>query len=120
MVVDDEPFFLDILREFMITHGYQASAFQSSTEALVRLRETPQKFDAIITDQTMPEMTGVQLAAEIKMFNPQIPIILCTGYSETITEETAKNYGIAKFLMKPITRDELARALHDVLQPSEK
>jgi len=120
LVVDDEPFFLDVLRENLTALSYRVTVFQRSTEALDRLHAEPDAFDVILTDQTMPEMTGVQLAAEAKKINPHIPIILYTGYNETVTEETAANFGITKFLLKPINRQELAQAVRDVLQTTEE
>ena len=65
-------------------------------------------------------MTGVQLAAEIRQLNQEVPIILCTGFSEDINEQTVQHYGISKFLLKPITRQQLAEAVHSILSPSDQ
>ena len=70
----------------------------------------------MITDQAMPEMTGVQLVSEIRKLNGNVPVILCTGYSETVSEQTIKHYLINKFLLKPISRRDLAQAVHEVLK----
>ena len=118
-MVDDEPFFLDVMKEVLTGQGYRVAAYQSSREALERLHADSQAFDILITDQTMPELTGVQLTAEVRKLNPRMPIILCTGYSETINAETAATYGIARFLMKPVHQLELVRAVHEVLHPDE-
>ena len=115
LVVDDEPFFLDVMCQLLKSLSYQATAFQDSTQALEALKKGPESFDLLISDQTMPGLTGVQLAAEAKKVNPGLPIILCSGYSETVSHATAANFGIAKFLLKPINQYELATALRKVL-----
>ncbi len=96
--------------------GYRVTCHQSSIRALDDLRVAPAAFDLILTDQSMPEMTGVQLAAEIRKTNPSVPIILCTGYSETVTAQSARTLGINQILMKPVTRQELAQTVHRILQ----
>ncbi|MCK5057146.1 MAG: response regulator, partial [Candidatus Aminicenantes bacterium] len=75
----------------------------------------PDKFDLVITDQTMPHMTGVQLAGELKNIRPDIPVILCTGFSENINEENYASKGINSFIMKPLGIDEIARAVRRIL-----
>jgi CheY-like chemotaxis protein len=115
LFIDDELFFLEAMEEQLNSLGYQVMAVQSSLNALEIIKSAPHGFDLIITDQTMPDMTGVQLSAEIHRLNLQIPIILCTGFSETITEQTARDYGISKFLMKPVNRGDLAKAVYEVL-----
>ena len=115
LVVDDEPFFLDVMQQILKTLSYRVTAFQSSRQALEKLREEPYAFDILITDQTMPGLTGVQLAAETIKINPNLPIILCSGYSDTVSKATAANFGITKFLLKPISQRELASSLRKVL-----
>ncbi|MCM2286148.1 MAG: transporter substrate-binding domain-containing protein [Desulfobacula sp.] len=115
LIVDDEFFFMDVVRETLGHLGYQVVACQSSLKALETFRQAPGKVDLIITDQTMPEMTGVQLIAEIRKTGSMLPILLCTGYSDTVTEQSARHYGINQFLMKPVTTDDLAWAVHDAL-----
>ncbi len=119
LVVDDEPLFLDLLRQILQTLAYRVTAVHSSIEVLEKLRLNPTDFDMLISDQTMPDMTGVQLAAEVHKINPGLPIILCTGYSDVVSKETAANFGIANFLMKPISQYELAQAVQEVLQKSK-
>ena len=120
LVIDDEPFFLEVVRELLTGLEYAVTAEQSSQSALQRIHQDPTAFDLIITDQTMPEMTGVQLVSEIRHLNQQVPIILCTGFSEDINERTAQHYGISKFLQKPITRQQLAEAVHSIISPNIK
>ena len=115
LVVDDEPFFLDVLRQMLTSLSYRVTAFLNSTEALKKLADAPNSFDMLISDQTMPGMTGVQLAAEAKRINSHMPIILCSGYSDTVSKATAANFGITKFLLKPISQRELANAVRKVL-----
>ena len=116
LCVDDEAVFLEVVQKHLEGLGYRAAASQSSVEARDRLLAEPDAFDLIITDQTMPELTGVQLAAEIRKRNPTVPIILCTGYSEAVTAQTARQLGITALIMKPVTRKELAKTVHQALQ----
>ena len=115
LCVDDEAVFLEVVQKHLEGLGYRVSACRNSVEARNRLLAAPDAFDLIITDQTMPEVTGVQLAAEIRKRNPTVPIILCTGYSEAVTAQTARQLGIDALLMKPVTRKELARTVHHAL-----
>jgi CheY-like chemotaxis protein len=114
--VDDERFFLDVVREHLELMGYRVVAFRNSPAALEHFRENIDGFDVIITDQTMPEMTGIQLTAEIRKYNRDIPIILCTGYSEGISEQTTLHFGISKILMKPVSRRDIALTVNEALQ----
>ncbi len=115
LLVDDELFFLDVVRENLSYLGYRVTARQSSLKALEVFSRNPEGFDLLVTDQTMPEMTGVQLAAEIRKYNPRLPVVLCTGYSETVTEQSARHYGITRFVMKPVNARELAVAVREAL-----
>ncbi len=115
LLVDDELFFLDALKEHLEHLNYDVVGFQSSMSALNSFGEHPEYFDLVITDQTMPKMTGVQLIAEIRRIREDIPIILCTGFSETVTESTAEQFGISKFMMKPVHRAILGHAVSDLL-----
>ena len=87
----------------------------SSLEALATFQNQPDRFDAVITDQTMPGMTGIDLARRMLQIRPDLPIILCTGYSNLVNEEQAKTYGIKGFAMKPLTMKEIATLLRKVL-----
>jgi CheY-like chemotaxis protein len=90
-----------------------------STEALRDFAEHPDEFDLIITDQTMPKMTGVTLAEKLLQIRPRIPIILCTGYSDLVSEETARARGIRELVMKPLARKEMVEVIHRVLERKE-
>jgi CheY-like chemotaxis protein len=119
LFVDDEPFFLDAITEQLESLGYRVETTHDGRDALAQLQADLPAFDMVMTDQTMPEMTGVQLAGQIRKLSPDIPIILCTGYSETVTEETAGRFGISKFLMKPINRENLAFAVYHALKRTD-
>jgi len=91
------------------------TARTSSIEALEAFRANPGRFDLVITDFTMPNMTGMELTKELLKLRSDIPIILCTGYSEHINEDKAKGYGVRAFLMKPVVLDEIANTIRKVL-----
>ena len=77
--------------------------------------ENPRRFDLMVTDMTMPQMTGLKLSQKILSLNPNIPIILCTGYNETITEAEAKRNGIREFVLKPVPLQKMAHLIRQVL-----
>ena len=95
--------------------GYEVMVRTSSVEALEDFRADPFRFDAVVTDQTMPNITGEALAREMLQIRPDVPIILCTGFSHAITSEKAKAMGIRAFLLKPLLIKDLGRALREVL-----
>ena len=122
LFVDDEKIIADMVTRMLEHLGYEVSANTDSTEALEVFRSSPHMFDLVITDMTMPGMTGVDMAKELMKIRQDIPIILCTGYSESITEESAKNMGIREFVMKPFVMEKLATVIQEVFagQPSSK
>jgi len=95
--------------------GYNVVSRTSPIEALELFKAKPDHFDLVITDQTMPGMTGDALARELMGINPNLPIIICTGYSHTIDQERAKQIGVKAFVMKPILMHEIAAAVRKVL-----
>ena len=95
--------------------GYSVTAETDSGRALDLFRTRPDDFDAVITDQTMPELTGEQLARELLDIRPDFPIILCTGYSSKMDAEKANFVGISAFIMKPVDKRELSRTIRQVL-----
>jgi signal transduction histidine kinase/CheY-like chemotaxis protein len=95
--------------------GYEVTARTDSTEALREFSEKPQNFDLVITDMTMPHITGDELAQKLLDIKPDIPVILCTGFNEDITEEKALAMGIQKFVMKPVIKNDLASTIRTVL-----
>jgi CheY-like chemotaxis protein len=99
--------------------GYRVTAAANGPEALAIFRENPGDFALVITDMTMPGMTGAELSLEILKIKPGFPIILCTGFSELISEGEAKELGIRRFLMKPVFLDTLAWEIRTVLDASQ-
>ncbi len=115
MVVDDEEAIVQMEKVFLESLGYKVTTKVSGVEAFAEFRENPGDFDLILTDQTMPIMTGVDLSKEIMKIKPDLPIILCTGYSSMITKEEAKEIGIKKFAKKPIDVKDLAEMVRQAL-----
>ena len=95
--------------------GYQVTTAKHPTAAWNLFLENPSQFDLVITDQTMPDTTGITLAQKMLRVRKEMPIILCTGYSETVSAERAKEVGISAFVMKPVVKTELAEAIRRVL-----
>jgi len=100
--------------------GYQVTARTSSIEALEAFRNRPEKFHLVLTDQTMPNMTGTELAVNLLAIRPDIPVILCTGFSEVVSEKKAKSVGIKDFILKPIIRSEIAGVIRMALNSSKE
>ncbi|MDD2463178.1 MAG: PAS domain-containing protein [Desulfobulbus sp.] len=119
LYVDDEVMIAELGRTMLESLGYQPKAVTSSEEALRLFQSQPSFFDAVITDQTMPGMTGSVLAQRLLQIRPDLPIILCTGYSSIISEEKSKALGIKGFAMKPLILKDLALLLKKVLEDGE-
>ena len=115
LLVDDEEAILAMEKRMLERLGYQVTSRTSSLEALEAFRANPDKFDLIITDMAMPNMPGDKLSAELIKIRYDIPILLCTGFSETISEEKAISLGIKGFLFKPIVMKNLAQKIREVL-----
>jgi PAS domain S-box-containing protein len=115
LFIDDESIIADMGKSMLTKLGYQVTTRTSSLEALTTFQNQPEEFDLVITDQTMPEMTGSDLARHMLQIRPEIPIILCTGYSSQITEENAMSYGIKGYAIKPIARKDIAALIRKVL-----
>lgn len=119
LIVDDEEMLVDLLQSILETLGYKVTARTSSFECLEAFRNNPESFDVVITDQTMPNITGVDLAKEMMKIRPDVPIIICTGFSEQINSNKAKYMGIKAFVMKPIIMREIAKTVREVLDKKE-
>jgi len=120
LYVDDEQDLVDIATAMLESLAYELVGTTTPLKALELFRANPGKFDLVITDMAMPKMTGVELAKECMHIRPEIPIILCTGFTEAITEEEAKAMGIRAFVMKPIFKDKLALTITQVLHGKNK
>ncbi len=115
MIVDDEGEIAAMTKEMLEGLGYEISAFTSSAEALDAFAGAPSRYDLVITDLTMPQLTGVELARRLLEIRPDIPIILCSGLGETVSAETVGSAGIRKYLKKPILFREYGQAVRQVL-----
>ncbi len=114
LLVDDEVVILEMVSKMLKRFGYGITTFNSSTEALEAFRSDPDNFEMVITDMTMPNLTGDRLIIELKKIRPGIPVILCTGFSDRIPDAIISSIGIDRILVKPITREELAGAIRDI------
>jgi len=115
LFVDDEPPLAELGKEMLESLGYQVIAETSSIEALQTFSAQPDAFDLVITDMTMPGLTGRDLARKLMAIRTDLPVVLCTGFSEMIDERQSKEAGILEFVMKPYVTDSLARTIRKVL-----
>lgn len=120
LVVDDEAPVTRMVSKALETQGYHVTAHTSSTQALSVFKADPERFDLVLSDMTMPGMTGDQLAQEIMAIRPTIPVIITTGYSAPISEKAFKSSGIRDLLTKPVHKSTLAVAVRRVLDDAEK
>ena len=118
LFIDDEEMLVKLGNHMLSLLGYKVIAKISSLEAFKVFRANPEGFDLVITDMTMPGITGDKLAIEMMKIQPDIKVILCTGFSEHITEEKAKEMGIKAFAMKPLVIHDLANTIRKVLDES--
>ncbi len=115
LFVDDEPALGDLAKRMLVFLGYAVEVRTSPVEALELFRADPDRFAAIVTDMTMPQMTGLQLARETLALRPRLSIVLCTGFSDQADESIARTAGIRAFLYKPLIIAELADGLRKAL-----
>lgn len=114
LVVDDEPDVAQLLERMLVARGYKVTSFTSSEDALAAFRNEPNEFRAVITDQTMPRLTGIELARRLKALRPAVPVILTTGYGETVAS-TPVGAGVDAVAGKPLDAASLAQTLHRML-----
>ena len=115
LVVDDEKPIIDLQKKLLEGLGYRITTMTSSVDALERFKRDPDAFDLIISDMTMPNMNGAVLSRKLLAARRDIPIILCTGFSDLIDKEKAQEMGIRQYVMKPIIRREIAKIIREVL-----
>ncbi|MBU3952921.1 MAG: response regulator [Proteobacteria bacterium] len=115
LVVDDEIMLLDVAKTRLNSLGYQVTIEMDSHEALKRFKQSPETYDLVITDMAMPKMAGDKMAKKMMAIRPDIPVIICTGFHEDISEETARQKGFKRFLMKPVDFNNLALEVRRVL-----
>lgn len=120
LFVDDEPSIAEVGSRILKELGYDVMSTTSSYSALEIFEQDPNSFDLVITDQTMPKLTGYQLAEKMIKIRPDIPIIVCTGFSSIVDEEMAKKIGIKKFVLKPMTTLDISNVIRKVLDDDKK
>ncbi|MBN1907594.1 MAG: response regulator [Deltaproteobacteria bacterium] len=119
LLVDDETAGLNAMRKTLELLGYRVTCSDSGIKALELFKKEPFAFDLIITDMTMPVMTGKELVKEITGIRPDMPTILCTGFSDQIDENEALDMGICAFILKPVIRNEIASAIRKALDTAK-
>jgi PAS domain S-box-containing protein len=115
LLVDDEEQIVEMLQEMLEHLGYRLTVTTSSEEALKLFHFDPDAFDLVITDQTMPKITGMELTKRLRDIRSDIPVVLCTGYSEMVIEEKLNAVGINEYLIKPVQRSEIAGTVRRLL-----
>ena len=116
LFIDDEPMLVDIGRMMLEKMGFKVMATQDPLAGLDAIRREPGRYDIVITDMTMPQIHGSKLAVKIKAINPEITIVLATGFSNIVQTQNATPAGIDAVLPKPISMGSLSRTLHELLQ----
>lgn len=118
LIVDDEEMLVDMMQQVLQQLGYRVSAFTDSDAALKSLVANLGAYDLLITDMTMPGMTGTDLTQKVRSVREDLPIILCTGFNEQISEANVQSLGIQALVMKPVGMQQLAETIRSVLAPS--
>ncbi|MDP3694531.1 MAG: response regulator, partial [Desulfocapsaceae bacterium] len=116
LVVDDEVAVGQLLRELLLSLGYEVVLCSSSTQALETFQQNGARIDLVLTDMTMPTMNGAELIRRIKHLNPAMPVVLCTGFSDIMDEDKAKRMGIDGYLLKPVIKSQLAQIIHEIMR----
>jgi CheY-like chemotaxis protein len=114
LLVDDEPALTGVFKQLLRRLNYEAIASNSAAEALGWFREKPTAFDLVITDLTMPEMNGLEIAREVRTLRPDMPVVLATGYTSTLNHQHLLDAGICELLEKPVSMTALADVLERV------
>jgi PAS domain S-box-containing protein len=120
LMVDDEKHLADVYSKLLNSLGYHTLAKTDSREALETFRNSPGSFDLVITDHTMPRMTGMDLARQILQIRPNMPIIICSGHNDSLNEHSARQAGIREFMIKPLLMQDLAGKIREVLDEGKK
>ena len=115
LLVDDEAMLTEVLGSMLAMLGYQVTTTESSLEALALFQGDPQGFDLLITDMTMPELTGDRLTNEVRLLRPDLPVIICTGYNRRLSDYHPESLSVQAILMKPVEQQDLARTVREVL-----
>ncbi len=115
LLVDDESSVMEFMRDLLVSRGFEVVTAGNGEEAIVRFIEYKNKLNLVITDQTMPKVTGIELAAVLMKIDPQLPVILYTGYSENLRDETVQRVGVKAYLRKPVDVRELFNTIRRIL-----
>jgi CheY-like chemotaxis protein len=115
MLVDDEVMIIKLFEKLLKKLDYQVISFSSSVAALDYFKNNSNLIDAVITDMTMPDLTGDRLTVKLLEIKPEIPVIICTGYSENISPEKAEELGAKSLMVKPVTLKEITEKLGKIL-----
>lgn len=116
LVVDDEVSLVYFIRELLQRKGFEVSMATDSHEAWDLFSANPENYDLVVTDQTMPGLSGVQLAGKMITLRPDLPVMLCTGYSDVVDETNIAQYGIQAFMPKPLDSKEFLRTIDEMLE----
>lgn len=120
LLVDDQMSVATLEAKMLTRLGYQVTKTTESPEALEIFKKNPENFDLVITDMTMPDMTGDQLAKALLSIKPELPIIICTGFSERTNKKQAETIGVKGFLLKPVTKSDMAQMVRNVLDDAKR
>lgn len=119
LFVDDEIVLVELAKEIFSKYGYRISTFSDPIQALESFKTEPDQYDLLVTDMSMPHMTGDSLAREVLQIRPDFPVILCTGYSEKIDKEAALALGIKEYIQKPLIMSKLVQCVHQILREGD-
>ena len=117
MFVDDEISIARWGKDMLEALGYEVTVFTNAADAFESFKRNPDHFDVLVTDQTMPGMTGEMLAQQVMTVRPKFPVILCSGFSYTMNEQKAGVMGLQAYLTKPVLMGDMARAIQAAMKP---
>ena len=120
LLVDDDRVVISVIKRLLDRSGYDVTTRSGGVESLETFRGHPDDFDLVITDQTMPKMTGMKLAGELLNIRPDLPIILISGFGDEVTEKSARARGIKEFILKPVSREDLSKAVRRVIDEKQE
>lgn len=115
LAVDDEEMLLLFINDFLSHHDYLVTTCTDANEALEIIKSSINEFDLIITDQTMPKMTGLEFIQQVRRINSNVPIILCSGYSDVVDENEIKDHQVSFYLQKPIDNSHMLKCINELL-----
>ena len=115
VVIDDEEIVGMVINLSLRRRGYTTIFFNSANEAIAHIADQSIQVDAVITDYSMPEMTGLDLAKELRALRPNLPVVICSGYVDAINPDTAQSLGVAARISKPVNQDSLLQTLKTVI-----